>query len=53
MFECASDSPGDMAKPYIAGPYQRERVSLKWNLRICISDKFTGSTDNAGTVITL
>ena len=37
----------------LLGPTQRETVSLKWDLRTCISDKFTGSTDNAGTVTTL
>lgn len=45
--ECVSDSSGRLDKNKLLGPTQKDSVGLGWDLRICISDKFTGGVDSA------
>lgn len=40
--ECASESPGWLAKTQISGPAWEDSLGLGLDLKIHISDKFTG-----------
>lgn len=51
--ECASESPGGLAKTQIAGPTWEDSLGLGPDLKIRVSDKFTGGVDAAGPVVTL
>lgn len=51
--KCASESPGGLAKPQTAGPTWEDSLGLGPDLKIHVSDKFTGGVDAASPVVTL